>query len=80
MEWGWERAIQGYKKDIAQLEAKVERLEAEREDASALGDDRICRLEKERDKLHEALKEITMHTNPQIMLRIAGEALKGDKL
>ena len=31
-------------------------------------------------KLHEALKEITIHTNPQIMLRIAGEALKGDKL
>ena len=56
------------------LEAKVKRFHERAQETLA----RIVPLTGEITRLHEALEEITMHTNPQIMLRIAGKALKGD--
>ena len=42
--------------EVERLAAENEKLKAEREDASALGDERIRKLEKDRSKLREALE------------------------
>lgn len=69
---------------VQELEAEVEKMKAEREDASALGDERICRLEKERDKLRTVLEEIGKDARVQsssFALRIVktvNKVLKGE--